>query len=252
MIAANTAWRGVKRRSGDAAMTEFANRFDALPNIPTRVRASNARRHSRRHILAIALARCAAARPAPIWSFAAIPKGNCCNPSGLKLENGIPSPDTCSRLLGMLDLDAFRRWFVGFGPQFAAGGGGARAVDGKTWLRSYGRAVPGSPLHLVSAGAEEQRPVLGPPAVDAKSSAIAAQPRLLEMLTLRGKAVTANASHGPHQATPQVIEPGRRIMPWPCLKGQGRLRDDVPLLPDDPAMPLAQDIHSNQQGTQAH
>ena len=54
MIAANTAWRGVKRRSGDAARTEFANRFDALPNIPIRVRASNARRHSRRHILAIA------------------------------------------------------------------------------------------------------------------------------------------------------------------------------------------------------
>ena len=36
MTAANTAWRGVKRRSGDAAMTEFANRFDALLDIPIR------------------------------------------------------------------------------------------------------------------------------------------------------------------------------------------------------------------------
>ena len=42
-------------------------------------------------------------------------------------------------------------------------------------------------------------------------------------------------------------------MPWSCWKGSpGTLRDDVPLLPDDPATPLAQDIHSNQQGTQAH
>ena len=116
----------------DAAMTEFANRFDALPDIPIRVRASNARRHSRRYILAIAFGAlrgggqtganrelCGHSKRELLQSF-------------LKLENGIPGPDTCSRLLGMLDLDAFRRWFVGFGPQFAAGGGGARAVDGKT------------------------------------------------------------------------------------------------------------------------
>ena len=54
MTAANTAWRGVKGRSGNAAITEFASRFDALPGILIRVRAGNARRHSRHHILAIA------------------------------------------------------------------------------------------------------------------------------------------------------------------------------------------------------
>ena len=54
MAAANAVWRGVKRRSGDAAMTEFASQFDALPDILIRVRTINARRHSRHHILAIA------------------------------------------------------------------------------------------------------------------------------------------------------------------------------------------------------
>ena len=54
MTAAKTAWRGMKWCSGDAARTEFAGRFDAPTDIPISVRASNARRHSRHHILAIA------------------------------------------------------------------------------------------------------------------------------------------------------------------------------------------------------
>ena len=61
----------------------------------------------------------------PIWNFSATPKENSCNPSFLKLENGIPSHDTFSRLLSMLDPAAFRQWFTGFMQQFAAGGGDA-------------------------------------------------------------------------------------------------------------------------------
>ncbi len=39
--------------------------------------------------------------------------------SFLKLENGIPSHDTFSRVLKMLDPEAFQRWFPGFMAQFA-------------------------------------------------------------------------------------------------------------------------------------
>ena len=52
--------------------------------------------------------------------------------------------------------------------------------------RSSDRAGQRSPLHPVSAWAEEQRLVLGQLAVDAKSNATTALPKLLEMLTLRG------------------------------------------------------------------
>ena len=51
--------------------------------------------------------------------------------SFLKLDNGIPSHDTFSRLLGMLDPAAFQQWFIGFMRQFAEGNEGILAVDGK-------------------------------------------------------------------------------------------------------------------------
>ena len=60
-----------------------------------------------------------------------------------------------SRLLGMLAPAAFQRWFIGFMRQFAEGSDGVLAVDGKTLRRFYDRTEQCSPLHPVSAGAEE-------------------------------------------------------------------------------------------------
>ena len=77
-------------------------------------------------------------------------------------------------------------------------------------------------------------------AVDAKSNEIAALPRLLEMLTLRGKVVTADALHCQRQVAQQVIEQGGDYAL--ALKGnQGRLRDDAQPFRDDPSTPLTQD-----------
>ena len=95
----------------------------------------------------------------------------------------------------MLDPEAFQQWFLGFMGQFAEGIAGVVALDGKTLRRSYDRGTGQSQLHLVSAWAEERRLVLGQVAVDAKSNEIAAVPKLLEMLSLRGKVVTADAMH---------------------------------------------------------
>ena len=129
--------------------------------MPAAVRATTSRQSP--------LARCAAAaRPAPIGSFAAIPNGDCCNLSGLKLEIGIPSPDTSCRLLGILDL-MLSDSGVEFRPrfEFATGGGGgayARRTGKPGAVLMTDRAAPGAPLHLVSARAEEQRPAPGPAA----------------------------------------------------------------------------------------
>ena len=134
-------------------MTELASVFADLED----PRAVNARRHSLHDILVIALC-------------TVISGGQTCTDmelfgqakrdllqSFLKLENGIPSHDTFSRVLGMLDPAAFHRWFLGFMQQFGEGIAGAVALDGKTLRRSYDRAEGRSPLHLVSAWAEEQR-----------------------------------------------------------------------------------------------
>ena len=138
-------------------MTELADVFAELDD----PRAVNARRHSLHDILFIALC-------------TVISGGQTCTDmelfghakqdllqSFLKLENGIPSHDTFSRVLGMLDPEAFQQWFLGFMRQFAEGIEGVVALDGKTLRRSYDRAAGQSPLHLVSAWAEEQGLALG-------------------------------------------------------------------------------------------
>ena len=150
-------------------MTEFADLFSAL-EAP---RTSNARRHSRHDITSwqSPLAPCsAAARPAPIWNYSATPNGNSSNPSS-------------------------------------------------NWTTAYldSIQVPGSrvclPPSLSSSGSSALCGSLpkgneGILAVDAKSNDITAPPWLLEMLTLRGKVVTADALHCQRQVAQQVIEQG--------------------------------------------
>ena len=77
--------------------------------------------------------------------------------------------------------------------------------------------------------------------VDAKSNEIAALPQLLEMLTLRGKVVTADAMHCQRQVAQQVVEQGGGDYASALKGNQGRLRDDARLFRDNPATPLAQD-----------
>ena len=155
-------------------MTEFADLFSALED----PRASNARRHSRHDILVIAFGAmlCGGQTSADMELFGHAKRELL--QSFLKLDHGIPSHDTFSRLLGMLDPAAFQQWFIGFMRQFAEGSAGILAVDGKTLRRSYDHAEQRSPLRLVSVWAEEQRLVLGQVAVDAKSNAIAALPQV--------------------------------------------------------------------------
>ena len=204
-------------------------------------RASNARRHDLHDILVIAFCTmlCGGQTCTDMELFGHAKRELL--QSFLKLENGIPSHDTFSRTLGMLDPEGFQQWFVGFMQRFAQGCRGVLALDGKTLRRSYDRAEGRSALHLVSAWAEEQRLVLGQLAVDAKSNEITAVPQLLELLSLRGKVVTADAMHCQRHIAQQVVEQGGDYVL--ALKGnQTSLYDDVKTFLDDAATPVAQDI----------
>ena len=118
--------------------------------------------------------------------------------SFLPLRNGIPSPDTFSRVFRLLDLEESQKWFLGFMSQFAQGCAGVLAVDGKTLRPSYDRAGAKSPLHLV----------LEQLALDGKSNEITAVPQLLEMLALPGMVVTADAMHCQRRLSQQVLDQG--------------------------------------------
>jgi predicted transposase YbfD/YdcC len=153
--------------------------------------------------------------------------------SFLKLENGAPSHDTFSRLFRNLDPDQFRATFQQFMAQFSEQCQGVVAIDGKVLRRSFDRASGKSALHMVSAWGCEQRLVLAQIATDAKSNEITAVPKLLEMLTLKGTIVTADALNCQRTIAQQIVDQqGDYAL---ALKGnQGTLHEDVVLLLDDP------------------
>ena len=101
----------------------------------------------------------------------------------LRLEGGIPSHDTFSRLFRLLDPDAFEASFRRFVAAFAEQVGAAEAdshqivaVDGKTARRSFDRQEGRRPLHMVNAWAVAQRLVLGQQKVAGDSNEITAVP----------------------------------------------------------------------------
>lgn len=112
----------------------------------------------------------------------------------LTLPNGIPSPDTFSRVFAKLDPDAFA---LAFGRWTAAAcqatGLVPVAIDGKS-ARAAKKATATGCLHLVSAWATANRLTLGQVSVPEGSNEIAVIPELLRTLDLSGAIVTIDAA----------------------------------------------------------
>jgi predicted transposase YbfD/YdcC len=155
----------------------------------------------------------------------------------LKLENGLPSHDTFSRVFRLLDPEQFRACFQKFMGKFSqslpSDGLGVIAIDGKVLRRSFDKSSGKSPLHMVSAWGCEQRLVLAQIATDAKSNEITAVPQLLKLLSLKGTIVTVDALNCQRTIAQQITDQGGDYAF--ALKGnQGTLHDDVRLFLDDP------------------
>jgi len=161
----------------------------------------------------------------------------------LKLENGLPSHDTFSRLFRLLDPQSFGAAFQQFMAKFTGTVQGVVAIDGKVLRRSFDHASGKSALHMVSAWGCEQRLVLAQVATDAKSNEITAVPKLLEMLSLKGTIVTVDALNCQRAIAQQIVEQGGEYAM--ALKGnQGTLHDDVRTFLDDPACPAAASVQT--------
>lgn len=152
----------------------------------------------------------------------------------LRLRHGIPSHDTFSRVFRLLDPVPFEACFTRFMQRFAETLQGVVAIDGKTLRRSFDRAAGKSPLHMLHAWSADQQLLLGQLAVDGKSNEITAVPKLLDLLSLRGCIVTADALNCQRTIAAKVVAQGGDYVL--ALKGnQGRLHDDVRTFFDDPA-----------------
>ena len=126
----------------------------------------------------------------------------------LRLENGLPSHDTFSRVFRLLDPDAFGRAFDAFLGDLGADGPGVLAIDGKTLRRSFDRAAGRSALHVVTAFGADARLSVGQRAVAPGENEITAARALLATLALDGALVTGDAIHAQAETAQLVLDRG--------------------------------------------
>jgi len=113
--------------------------------------------------------------------------------SFLDLPNGIPSHDTFNRVFSNIDSNHFEACFIEWVSILAQlKPKEIIAIDGKT-IRGAKSSGKKSPVHMVSAWANDNNMVLGQVKVSEKSNEITAIPKLLEVLSVKDTIVTIDA-----------------------------------------------------------
>jgi len=117
----------------------------------------------------------------------------------LELKYGVPSHDTFSRVFRMLDPKGFEKVFQNFMKAFSAHLKLARergviAIDGKALRCAYERGRSHMPKLMVSAWGTQTRMTLANVLAEEGGEAAAAH-KLIELLQLRDRIVTADALH---------------------------------------------------------
>jgi predicted transposase YbfD/YdcC len=127
----------------------------------------------------------------------------------LRLEHGIPSHDTFSRVFRMLDPQgfeaAFRRFMAAFGQTTRIKG--VVAIDGKAVKGAFARGRRTTPLHLVNVWAAEARLVLAQRTAPGRNE-VAGALEVLQLLSLDGCIVTADALHCRSDIAQAILDRG--------------------------------------------
>jgi len=138
-----------------------------------------------------------------------------------------PSHDTFSRLLRLVDPEALERAFAVFAEAFARAlaetseaRGEVVAIDGKALRRAYERGQAASPPLTVSAFATEARLCLAAATPSAEENEIEAALRVVELIDLTDKIVTADALHCHRRMAQAIIDRGGNYVL--ALKGNRR------------------------------
>lgn len=187
-------------------MGKFRKIFRQLPD----PRADNAR-HDLLEVLFIALAAvlCGAESCSDMADFGQSKEGLL--RLFLRLEHGIPSHDTFSRVFRLLKPQAFELAFRRFMAAFAKANGfnltGVVAVDGKALRGAYERGGRATPLHLVNVFAVDARMALAQQKAPGRNETAGAL-EVLDLLCLEGCIVTADALHCHRAFAAAVLERG--------------------------------------------
>jgi predicted transposase YbfD/YdcC len=147
----------------------------------------------------------------------------------LRLDHGIPSHDTFSRVFRLLDPQAFEQMFRRFMAAFAQFNHldltGVIAVDGKALCGAYERGRRATPLHMVNVFAVQARMALASRKAPGRNEAAGAL-EVLGMLCLKRSIVTADALHCSRSFAKTVLRQGADYV-LALKKNQGKLFDAV-------------------------
>ncbi len=127
----------------------------------------------------------------------------------LTLKNGVPSHDTYSRVFRMLDPQEFEKAFRRFMQAFAEATPieGVVALDGKSLKRAYERGKSHMPPLMVTAWSVQTRMALANILAPGNNEAEAAL-QLINLLTLKGCVVTADALHCHRRLAKEIVQRG--------------------------------------------
>jgi predicted transposase YbfD/YdcC len=187
-------------------MGQFARIFRHLPD----PRADNAR-HELLDVLFIALAAvlCGAKTCADMADFGESKEELL--RLVLRLEHGIPSHDTFSRVSRLIEPKSFERMFSRFMAAFAKANGiklsGVVAIDGKAVRGAYERGGKATPMHLVNVFAVDARMALAQQKAPGRNETAGAL-EVLDLLDLKDSIVTADALHCTRAFAAAVLERG--------------------------------------------
>lgn len=187
-------------------MGKFKKVFRRLPD----PRAANAR-HDLLEVLVIALAAvlCGAESCADMAEFGEAKEGLL--RLFLRLEHGIPSHDTFSRVFRLLRPEAFEAAFRRFMAAFAKANQfkltGVVAIDGKALRGAFERGSRTEPLHMVNVWAVEMRMSLAQQKAAGRNETAGAL-EVLQLLSLEGCIVTADALHCHRAMAKTVLDRG--------------------------------------------
>ena len=143
---------------------------------------------------------------------------------GLGLSGGVPSHDTLRTIFGSIIQAEFEKCFVAWvRAAVNLTKGDVVTIDGKTLRGSRKGDCP--PLHLVSAGANKSRMVLGQLQTDGKSNEATSIPDLLKVLELTGCIITIDAMGCQKDIAGKIAEKNDYVL---ALKGnQSNIYKDV-------------------------
>jgi Transposase len=136
----------------------------------------------------------------------------------------IPSDSTLSRILSLLDPDIVVNCVVAMMKETLGVSGEQIALDGKTICATATEMTQQEKLHIVTMYMVENGVILGQKAVPEKTNEIPVVRELLEMFSIAGKVVTADAMHCNRETIEKIIQRGGDYVL--ALKGNQEIAHD--------------------------